>query len=117
MQTDEMKSRGRLDDRIRILRLWMSGVKIKDIALEVGVSLSTVYRWIRRWHKEGTLAYTNCWNNYLLEIAAQGLNDSNVIVTMSQSCSNSSIYPSHVGYNMQPIYHFIPNSYYYSSDN
>lgn len=42
-------------DHKRIVWLWVAGLAARDIAKETGTSLSTVYRWIRRWEKEGTL--------------------------------------------------------------
>lgn len=40
-------------DRIRIICLWLNGEGAKDISQNVGTSVTTVYRWIRRWKLEG----------------------------------------------------------------
>lgn len=50
------KAKSVTSDRKRIVWLWVAGLAARDIAKEAGTSLSTVYRWIRRWEKEGTLA-------------------------------------------------------------
>lgn len=50
------KGKSVIADRRRIVWLWLTGMAARDIATETGTSLSTVYRWIRRWEKEGTLA-------------------------------------------------------------
>lgn len=49
------KAKSVTSDRKRIVWLWVAGFAARDIAKETGTSLSTVYRWIRRWEKEGTL--------------------------------------------------------------
>lgn len=41
--------------RIRIVSLWLEGLTAQDISVKSGVSVSTVYRWIRRWQKEGSI--------------------------------------------------------------
>ncbi|KAK4313262.1 hypothetical protein Pmani_003158 [Petrolisthes manimaculis] len=50
------KSKCVTTERTKIIWLWLAGLAARDIATETGTSLSTVYRWIRRWEKEGTLA-------------------------------------------------------------
>ncbi|KAK3885063.1 hypothetical protein Pcinc_010717 [Petrolisthes cinctipes] len=49
------KNKSVTTDRTRIMWLWLAGITPRDIAAETGTSLSTVYRWIRRWEKKGTL--------------------------------------------------------------
>ncbi|KAK4299457.1 hypothetical protein Pmani_028270 [Petrolisthes manimaculis] len=55
MDEHQAKSKSVTTDRTRIMWLWLAGYTARDIAAETGTSLSTVYRWIRRWEKEGTL--------------------------------------------------------------
>lgn len=38
---------------MRIIWLWLNGECAKDISRNVGTSVTTVYRWIRRWKLEG----------------------------------------------------------------
>ncbi|KAK4325097.1 hypothetical protein Pmani_004252 [Petrolisthes manimaculis] len=42
-------------DRARFVWLWVSGVTVRDIAINNGTSATTVYRWIRRWQREGNV--------------------------------------------------------------
>ena len=42
-------------ERAKIVRLWLQGATARDISQETGASLSTVYRWVRRWQQEGTV--------------------------------------------------------------
>lgn len=43
------------EDRVRFVTLWMCGISARDIAENTGASVTTVYRWVRRWQDEGTL--------------------------------------------------------------
>lgn len=38
-----------------IVWLWLRGASAMAISQQTGVSLSTVYRWVRRWHEEGSV--------------------------------------------------------------
>lgn len=42
-------------DRLRMVWLWLRGKSARQIALETGASLCTVYRWVRRWQEEGNV--------------------------------------------------------------
>lgn len=42
-------------ERSKIVLLWMGGTSAKLISKQTGASLSTVYRWIRRWQDEGSV--------------------------------------------------------------
>lgn len=42
-------------ERAKIVRLWLQGATARAISQETGASLSTVYRWVRRWQQEGTV--------------------------------------------------------------
>lgn len=44
-----------MTERHRIVWMWLAGISARDISCECGASVSTVYRWIRRWQREGTL--------------------------------------------------------------
>lgn len=44
-----------LADRIRFVQLWAGGMSARDIALVTGASMTTVYRWIHRWQREGNV--------------------------------------------------------------
>ncbi|KAK4323238.1 hypothetical protein Pmani_006022 [Petrolisthes manimaculis] len=53
----------------QIVKLWREGTSKRAISREMGVSLSTVYRWIRVWRKEGrveTRPYIGRKRTYLL---------------------------------------------------
>lgn len=41
--------------RARIVHLWQKGTAVRTISRKTGASITTVYRWIRRWQEEGTL--------------------------------------------------------------
>lgn len=40
------------NSRKRIVWLWLTGSSAMDISRQTGLSLSTIYRWIRRWEEE-----------------------------------------------------------------
>lgn len=42
-------------ERARIVWLWLGGASARAISHQTGASLSTVYRWVRRWQEEGTV--------------------------------------------------------------
>lgn len=42
-----------LAERARIVWMWVDGVSTRIIAQEMGTSVTTVCRWIRRWQREG----------------------------------------------------------------
>ncbi|XP_071540828.1 glutamate receptor 4-like [Panulirus ornatus] len=44
------------DDRAQFVLMWVEGVSARDIAVETGASVSTVYRWIRRWQRDGSIS-------------------------------------------------------------
>ncbi|KAG7162331.1 putative variant ionotropic glutamate receptor-like 5, partial [Homarus americanus] len=44
-----------LNERARIIRLWVDGTSARAIAQTTGTSASTVYRWIHRWEQEGSI--------------------------------------------------------------
>lgn len=41
--------------RNQIVRLWLTGASAMTISNHLRVSLSTVYRWVRRWQEQGTV--------------------------------------------------------------
>lgn len=43
-------------DCIKIVKMWLEGLSARTISLETGVSMSTVYRRVRRWREDGTVA-------------------------------------------------------------
>lgn len=42
-------------DRLRMVWMWLAGKSARTISLETGISICTVYRWIRRWREEGSV--------------------------------------------------------------
>ncbi|XP_045102567.1 uncharacterized protein LOC123498989 [Portunus trituberculatus] len=42
-----------LGERARLVWLWMAGRSVHNISVITGTSVTTVYRWIRRWQREG----------------------------------------------------------------
>lgn len=55
MERRVRQHKARVADRSRIIWMWLAGIPPQNISTQNGVSISTVYRWIRRWQKEGTL--------------------------------------------------------------
>lgn len=45
-------------DSSKIIRMWLLGKSAWDISVETGASLSTVYRWIRRYGTQGLFTYS-----------------------------------------------------------
>lgn len=45
-----------VSDRARFVVMWLEGVSIREIAVRTGISVTTVYRWLRRWQREGTVS-------------------------------------------------------------
>ncbi|KAK4326019.1 hypothetical protein Pmani_003442 [Petrolisthes manimaculis] len=44
-----------LEDRAKFIWLWVKGNSARNIAKETGTSVTTVYRWIRRWRERGVV--------------------------------------------------------------
>lgn len=44
-----------LRERAEFVWLWVEGWSVRAIAQHTGTSVTTVYRWIRRWQKEGNV--------------------------------------------------------------
>lgn len=42
-----------VEERARFVCMWVDGMSVRTIAQQTGASLTTVYRWIRRWQREG----------------------------------------------------------------
>ncbi|XP_069941765.1 uncharacterized protein [Cherax quadricarinatus] len=42
-------------ERTRFVHMWVGGMSLRSIALSSGVSVSTVFRWIHRWLREGNV--------------------------------------------------------------
>lgn len=40
-------------ERVRFVWMWLEGMSLRAIARHTGASVTTVYRWIRRWQREG----------------------------------------------------------------
>lgn len=55
MDMKNAHSRTIMADRLVMVWMWMNGASARRISSHTGASISTVYRWIRRWHDEGTL--------------------------------------------------------------
>lgn len=53
-------------ERARIVWLWLGGESARSISQQTGASLSTVYRWIRRW-QEGSI-YTKPYHRRLRNV-------------------------------------------------
>lgn len=45
-----------ISQRTKIVWMWISGQSARYIAQETHTSVSTVYRWIRRWEREGSVS-------------------------------------------------------------
>ncbi|XP_066984731.1 uncharacterized protein [Macrobrachium rosenbergii] len=59
MKSYHRASQTDLQERALIIWLRMAGIPTREIARESGCSLSTVYRWLRRWKGERTLVNKN----------------------------------------------------------
>lgn len=44
-----------IGDRARFVWLWVRGMSAGTIAQETGTSVTTVYRWLRRWRRHGSI--------------------------------------------------------------
>ena len=45
----------RIQERARIVWMWAYKIPARTIAREIGMSVSSVYKWIQRWRQEGTV--------------------------------------------------------------
>lgn len=41
--------------RAKMVWYWQAGIPVRDISHHTGVSVTTVYRWVRRWQEEGSV--------------------------------------------------------------
>lgn len=55
MEMKNAHSRTIMADRLVMVWMWLNGASARRISSHTGASVSTVYRWIRRWNDEGTL--------------------------------------------------------------
>ncbi|KAK4327297.1 hypothetical protein Pmani_002238 [Petrolisthes manimaculis] len=55
MDVRNAHSRTAMADRLVMVWMWLNGTSARRISRYTGASVSTVYRWIRRWYDEGTL--------------------------------------------------------------
>lgn len=46
--------------RARMVWLWMTGMSAREISCFTGASVSTVYRWVRRWQAGGSVEAKHC---------------------------------------------------------
>ncbi|KAG7162328.1 putative Glutamate receptor-like 76 [Homarus americanus] len=63
-RTMERRRRARptdLADRVLIVQLWMDGMSNRVIARATGCSVTTVWRWIKRWKREGNVNTKYCY--------------------------------------------------------
>lgn len=58
-------------DSSKIIRLWLFGKSASEISVETGASLSTVYRWIRRYGARRLLTYHVPIESFLWNLARQ----------------------------------------------
>ncbi|KAK4318021.1 hypothetical protein Pmani_010973 [Petrolisthes manimaculis] len=49
--------------RARIVKLWIIGMPARIISLHTGASVSTVYRWVRRWQRKDIANNNNNTNS------------------------------------------------------
>lgn len=61
MEKQVKRCRSRVSERTKIVWMWLQGVAARDIARLTGVSLTTVYRWVRRWEDQGTVQCHPVW--------------------------------------------------------
>ncbi|KAK3855888.1 hypothetical protein Pcinc_037737 [Petrolisthes cinctipes] len=82
----------------QIVKLWREGASKRAISREMGVSLSTVYRWIRVWRKEGrveTRPYIGRKRSYLLTNEAYTSYPHSTQTTLSNSTPSKYIYANY----------------------
>ncbi|XP_068250122.1 probable glutamate receptor [Palaemon carinicauda] len=44
-----------INERSKMIWMWLNGIRVRNISVSMGTSQGTVYRWIRRWREKGTL--------------------------------------------------------------
>lgn len=49
------KRRLTMNGRTTIIRLWLQGLCVRDISYLTRASMTTVYRWVKRWQDNGTV--------------------------------------------------------------
>lgn len=62
-----------ITDRATIVCMWASGRSVREVARETGSSVTTVYRWIRRWRQEGSLRTRRRCGRPRLDAKVEGL--------------------------------------------
>lgn len=55
MERQRSRNRTLIAERVRLVWMWLTGLSVQQISSETGASVTTVYRWLRRWQEEGTL--------------------------------------------------------------
>ncbi|XP_066984757.1 probable glutamate receptor [Macrobrachium rosenbergii] len=55
MNQPPTRSKKDVGERARLVWMWATGTSARNIAKQTGISVTTIYRWIRRWRNEGTL--------------------------------------------------------------
>lgn len=66
--------------RALIVWLWLAGCRVRDISIRTGTSVSTVYRWLKRWQRaypstnimkettEASSGYLDLWAHLKLQL-------------------------------------------------
>lgn len=91
MRERKIKCKTGINNRSRIVWMWMAGVSARDIALHNGFSLSTVYRWVRRWKKEGAVNTKTCYKENSAHIVSFNMNKYNLMSTPVPQPYNASL--------------------------
>lgn len=71
------KRQADVHSRARMVWLWLAGLSVREISFHMHVSITTVYRWVRRWQEEGsveTRPYTRISPSYLRRLNQRNRN-------------------------------------------
>lgn len=74
-------------DSSKIIRLWLFGKSASEISVETGASLSTVYRWIRRYGARGLFTKPVPIESFLCTLARQHNTRAQAFYLSGNSCA------------------------------
>lgn len=90
-------------DRLRMVWMWLEGKSARAISLETGISICTVYRWIRRWREEGNVDIRPYRGKYRCNAMSP------LLLTSYSSQLIKHFLDTH--YTLAPMYHFKPSTW------
>ncbi|KAG7175936.1 putative variant ionotropic glutamate receptor-like 16, partial [Homarus americanus] len=88
------------EERGNIVKMWLAGMSVQKISQTMGVSITTVYRWVHRWLCDGNVnTKLHGRRNHLLknsEITPGSLSVTPASATVSISRSLSDLYTANI---------------------